>query len=329
MNSSNASGNASGDGTPKKPLTERVLKWVAALSAVISLVFAVQKLAQLMAENGDRSRRIDELTQVADRQKQSGDYSLAWESLAAANKQADAGGTFARMSGNLDDDTQKIRLAKEDLAMVWLDNISVPSGQGFSVTVEKLMPTLEEGVLASQATRKGDLLAHIGWGYFLRGRDGAQRIDPLPQYRQAIAADQANPYAHASWGHWVLWNGGKFEEANEHFRKALAADRGRDRVRELQLSAYRNRGASADTAYVTVIADMVKNKEAIDKAAQKPALWHLTRACAQTGSQELLKELKTAIPKSELPEVYRSLLDEPRDAAEREKQTQCMDALKS
>lgn len=318
---------AANDGTQPKPLMERALKWVAAITAIISLVFAVQKLAQAIAENGDRSRRIEELTQVANRQSQSGDYALAWESLAAANKQAESGGTFARMFGGLDADTRKIRVAREDLAMSWLDHITVPSGQGFSSTVEKLMPSLEEGVLASEATRKADLLAHIGWGYFLRGRDGVQRIDPVPHYQQAIAVDANNPFAHANWGHWLLWNGGKFDEASEHFRSALAANRARNRVRELQLSAYRNRSGSGDTGYVGVVVDMVKNKEDVDKAAAKLALWHLNRACSPTGSNELMTELKSAIPKTDLAEAFRVLSEAPNNDADRVRQTKCAEAF--
>jgi tetratricopeptide (TPR) repeat protein len=264
--------------TRNPSVVERTLKWVGSITAVLTLVFAVQKLLQGQAESSARDREIGELMQIAARQQQSGDYALAAESLQSAAKLTESGGTVARLFGSLDAASAKLRVARQDLSMAWLDDMTVPQGQTFAGMVEPLLPILEQGVLTAEPARRADLLAHIGWGYFLRSRDG-KRLDPLAQYQQAVAADALNPYAHVYWGHWLLWNGGAFTDADAHFKQALQADRTRPLVRRLQLSAYGNRGQDGEVGYVAIVADMLRNQEPIEERSRRLALWNIQRAC--------------------------------------------------
>lgn len=284
--------------------TEKVLKWVGAITAVLSLLFGVQKLVQTVAENNDRERQIAELTQVASTQRQAGDYAAAWDSLAAAQKSAESGGALARMIGRLDAKTLEVRTAREDLAMEWLRNIRVRSGQTFSDIVAKVLPALSQGEASAQGARKADLLAHTGWAYFLRRRDGNSDSDPQRLYDAALQADPANPYAHAFAGHWTLWRRGSIETAQQHFTAALASGREKAFVRDLQLAALRNRGPDGDVPYVTVVAEMTKSQEEVSADARHQAAWVIQRVCRASSDDDTARALKAAAPTETLQSIY-------------------------
>jgi len=136
-----------------------------------------------------------------------------------------------------------VRVAREDLAMAWLDDIRISGQQTFASIVEKLEPVLTAGAVSAKSPqRQADLLAHLGWSYFLRGRELPSSPDPESAYREALRKDPANPYAHAMWGHWILWNHQGLAKAGEHFAVALASARPglRPYVRTMQLSALGN-----------------------------------------------------------------------------------------
>jgi hypothetical protein len=96
--------------------------------------------------------------------------------------------------------------------MVWLRNIILAEGQKFSDIVEKLVPVLARGVSSASGVRKADLLAHIGWAYFLKARNGPGNMDPEQQYRLALEIDPSSPYAHVHWGHWIIWKKGNLDK---------------------------------------------------------------------------------------------------------------------
>lgn len=259
--------------------TEKVLKWVAGITAVLSLIFGVQKLVETVAANNDRQRQVDEASTVARAQQQAGDYAAAWDSFGAALKAAESGGTLARLTGRLDERTVELRAAREDLAMEWLRNIRVSGGQTFSDIVAKLLPALTQGAASSQGARKADLLAHTGWAYFLRSRDGAGDTNPQRAYESALQVDPSNPYAHAFLGHWLLWRGGSIETSQQHFTAALASGREKPFVRTLQLASFRNRGSDGDAPYVAVVREMTKNRESVEPDVQRYADTTIERQC--------------------------------------------------
>ena len=296
----------------QKSWLDRWQKWVVAITALLSLIFALQKLTQTISENNARTRQIAELTQIAQRQQAAGDYAAAWESDGSAIKLAESGGTLAKMIGRLDAQTASLRTAREDVAMAWLDDIHKPSDQKFSDIVDKLQPALEQGAVNATPQRQADLLAHIGWGYFLRGRDGVSAPDPQAQYEQAIRLDAGNPYAHAYFGHWMLWHGGDMSAAAAHFATALKAGRAKALVRGLQLAAYQSR--QSDVPFVATVGEMLRSGEEVRPDSRSLALWHITRACAAGTSGELRAALKRSIPDADLLSEYRTLrTSSPRD----------------
>lgn len=56
------------------------------------------------------------------------------------------------------------------------------------------------GANTSSGARKADLLAHLGWAYFLKQRDGDDSLRPETEYKEALTADADNPYANVFWG---------------------------------------------------------------------------------------------------------------------------------
>ena len=203
------------------------LKWVGYATAILSLIFGVRQLVKLVSDRVESHRKVDALLISEDVELKGRDYASAWRSLDQAVQ--------------LELNSTKVHLAQENLAMAWLEDLHVPQNGTFSDIPEKLEPVLTRGVASTKdSQRSADLLAHIGWSYFLRSRAGVFGLDPAGAYSKAAAQDKNNPYAEAMWGHWILWNHGKLNDASQHFSSALVSGRRHDFVRLLQFAALFN-----------------------------------------------------------------------------------------
>jgi tetratricopeptide (TPR) repeat protein len=154
--------------------------------------------------------------------------------------------------------------------MAWLRDVRVPEGKKFADVVDPLLAVITRGSIDADGVREADLLAHMGWAYFLKSRDAGTDIDPARSYGQALAIDPDNPYAHAFWGHWIIWQRGSIDEANRHFAAALASGREREVVRGLQLPALRNYTApEVELALLRAVDEMRRNGELVDEATRR------------------------------------------------------------
>jgi hypothetical protein len=154
----------------------------------------------------------------------SGNYASAWNLLEQA--------------GALHPVPPEVIDAQERLAMEWLDNARGSELSGSLKDIaDKVSPVLSRGAVAGKGERTADLLAHMGWGDFLRLREGVGGLDPTRQYRRAIEIDSGNVFAHTMWGFEILRKGGSLAEANRHFAVALESKRERQYVRHMQFSA--------------------------------------------------------------------------------------------
>jgi hypothetical protein len=205
-----------------------ILKWVGYATAILSLVFGVRQVVKMVSDRIESHRKVDALLITEDLELKGRDYASAWRTLEQASK--------------LQPDAAKVHLAQENLAVAWLEDIRVREKQEWSSIVDKLEPVLTRGIASTKdSQRSADLLAHVGWCYFLRTRDGVFGMDPAGAYGRAVEKDPNNPYAEAMWGHWILWNGGKLSEASKHFSAGLVTGRHRDFVRNLQCAAISER----------------------------------------------------------------------------------------
>jgi tetratricopeptide (TPR) repeat protein len=223
-------------------------KWVGYATALLSLAAGVGAIVSQISDRRANSHQIDSLLASEKLQTRSNDYASAWRSLDQAEK--------------LNPDSADVRDAQENLAMLWLENISIPEGGKFSDITDKLDPVLTKGVTVSKSPQhQADLESHLGWSYFLRSREGSLSPDPAASYADAVRKDTDNPYAQSMWGHWILWNHGSTDDATTHFSAALASNRERAFVRRLQLSAFLNSHADSADEEIVRIANAIRKEQ--------------------------------------------------------------------
>ena len=289
----------------------RALKWVGAVTSILSLIFGLYQLTNLMAGVRDRQRKIAESLNVENSQRAAGDFSRAWSTLQEAAKLADEGGKLATVMGRLDEVRQRVRLRQEDLAMAWLRDARPGPGRAFSDIVNPVLPVLERGLLTATGERKADLLAHLGWADFLRSRDDGVVRNPEARYREALQLDPGNPYAHANFGHWILWRNGPLEAANREFAAGLKSGRARDYVRSMQFAALQNaRTQATDGEILRLVNDMRKNGEAVDERMRARVLSIYTAAffaSAVIRNEAAAQRLLAAVPPVEQLETFQAL----------------------
>jgi tetratricopeptide (TPR) repeat protein len=285
-----------------------VLKWVGGTTAILSLILGLYQVTKLFSEARERHRSVVELHTVGKDQQNAGNYQGAWTSFEQALERADQGGQLAKMIGQLDADRQLLREAQEDLAMAWVEDIRVPEGRTFSEIVDKLIPVLTRGAANAAAVRKSDLLAHLGWAYFLKRRDSPGTLDPEQYYRQSLETDANNPYGHVHWGHWLIWEGRNLEEGTKHFSAAVASGRALPYVRRIQLAALENaRSETADGEFLRAVNDMRKNQEPVDATTR--ADLH-SRYYFALNSAEAFQRFIAAVPPVEQIATMRALFYE-------------------
>jgi hypothetical protein len=226
-----------------------VMKWVGGATAVLSLLFALERIATSVSDSRTKRNQTVELLRTAALQRQDRHYDDAWRTL----QKAEAVGA----------NTADVRAAEEDVGMEWLRNISVVVGQQtFADIVHQVQPILVRGTLGPNVKRRADLTAHLGWADFLLWKEKGGDLHPEEQYRRAVALDSTNAYAHAMWGHWILYRHGSMDEARTHFSAAIRSGTNLDVARDLQVSALKNLGDSTgDAEMLRVASEMQKRAE--------------------------------------------------------------------
>ena len=240
----------------------RIFKGVGYATALLTLLFGISRIwdagtayyARKAQANALKSQ-VAEMLAVAAVQRAGSDYPAAWETIEKAG------------AVQL---TPDVVHAQEDLAMEWLRWIRVPEGQTSTSIVNKVSPLLTRGVIKSQGSRKADLLAHLGWGDYLRFRENQRQLHPDSYFDEALKEDASNVFAHAFKGFWIIWNRGALKEATSHFQAALDSKREREMVRELQFAALFNyAGLNESDELLRVCSDMVRNSEMITRGIQE------------------------------------------------------------
>ena len=283
-----------------------VMKWIGVAAALLSFGSAVYGVLHAQADLRERGRLISEQLAAGRSQQTAGDYAAAWESFRKAGTAAESDGVFAKLLGGLGSQGRAVRTAQEDLAMQWLRDAHAPEGHTFSEISDKVSDTLATGADEAQGARKADLLAHLGWAYFLKQRDGNTSVHPEEMYRQGIAVDADNPFANVFWGHNILWSQGSIPEANQHFAAALASHRELATVRKFQLAAFNNsQSADFEAQWWRVVDEMHKQGEPLDAGvmAGMTSRYEFVRR-----EDEDLAQLLVVVPAADHVELQRMLL---------------------
>jgi hypothetical protein len=283
-----------------------VMKWVGIVTALISFGGALYGLIHSASELRDHKRVFGEQLESGQAQQAAGDFSNAWDSFTRAETTVADEGVFSKLLGGLSAEQREVQTAEQDLAMEWLRSSRVPEGTQFSTIADKLVSVLTIGANTSSGERKADLLAHLGWAYFLKQRDGDEGLRLESEYKEAVAADAKNPYANVFWGHWILWNHGSLNDANERFAVALSSNRARSVVRHFQLSALANvRSNDTDAAWLRVVSDMQVEGEKADSSLRD----EVCNRYAQALQDEVLKQqILTQVPATRQVELLQSAL---------------------
>jgi hypothetical protein len=288
-----------------------VAKLLGIVTAILSIIFGVNQATSLFSAERERDRHVAELITVSASEQRAGEYSAAWSHLEEAAKLVDATGIIAQWVGNVEKNRAMVRSHQEDLAMAWLEHSRLSGSQSFTDIVRKVTPTLSIGASKAVGTRKGDLLAHLGWGEFLSGRDGAAVADPTARYREALAADPNNPYALAYLGHWETWRHGSLKTANDYFTAALATGRERAWVRGMQLSALRNviHDTDAGVEYLRAVNAMRVNGEDVD-AQTRNEVFQIYYSAFSGGAVDA-RRLIDGLPASEQVVTFKQFFSTP------------------
>ena len=164
-----------------------------------------------------------------------------------------------------------VQTAREDCAMHWLRDVRIRGEtESFTDIVNQLLPILVAGLATAHGERAADLRAHIGWGDFLRAREGAADASPDAHFRRALSDDAGNVYANAMRAHYLALRN-REDDAVAHFSRAVAAKRDLPFVRRLQYAAWLWRAGYAPRA-VRTANEMRLNGEVVN-GPQRNALW--------------------------------------------------------
>jgi tetratricopeptide (TPR) repeat protein len=281
------------------------MKWVAGLTIILMLLFGLWPLVKLVSNFRDRQQQVAQLYEAGKQHHRAEDYQAAWTSFEAAIQLAAADSPLPTLTGRLDTARQQLRDAQEELAMVWLENMTLSQGQTFSNVVEQLVPVLTRGIANANGIRQADLLAHLGWAEFLRSRDGQAGRHLEQRCQEALGIDAQNPYAHANLGHWKLWQSGKLIEARQDFTTALTAGRARDYVRQRQIAALRHmRHDEGEMEILRVVNEMRKNNEKITAKIRSTVYAIYAFAFNRNGR---FQKLIAAVPAAEQLATFRAL----------------------
>jgi hypothetical protein len=225
------------------------LAWVGSITAIFSLIAGIYAGWDFLSGQLEKRRAVERLLAAEAVQLRASDYQSAWKTLAQA--------------ATVDPGSAPVQRAQEDVAIEWLENIHASGDQTFASIVEKLEPVLTRGVASAKSPqRQADLMAHLGWSYFLRSREIPSSPDPEAAYRDALRKDPANPYAHAMWGHWILWNGAPYAKASEHFATALATPRPglRPYIRSMQVSGLANQDTDQNRVEIIRVTNDIRKE---------------------------------------------------------------------
>jgi tetratricopeptide (TPR) repeat protein len=224
-------------------------RYRAPLLVFLSLTVASAGAVRWYQQAQGKRAELMQLYSQAKVQQESGNYEVAWKHFEQAR--------------SLAPNNPEVQEKEAKLAMTWLENVRITNGKGsFWEIVDQVLPALSRCSVSPDKLSAANCLAHMGWGDFLKSREGQRGLKPEQFYQQALALDPENPYAHVLWGFHILTSNGSPDEAKGHFERALASDRERPYVRAMQIAAWLyNRGHPGEDEAIRVINDIRRKGE--------------------------------------------------------------------
>jgi tetratricopeptide (TPR) repeat protein len=266
------------------------LKAVGAVSAAISFLLALNQVTGLVQGFRIHHKEFREAMQAGEQAEKRQDYHAAFDSFKHAL--------------DLDPIDREAQERQTKAATLWLENLHATPDRSFTDTANLLLPVFDKGLVRARGPSAADILAHIGWANFLRYREGVREgVTVDENFRLALEKDPNNVYAHAMWGFWILWQGGKLDVANQHFSAALTSGREKEYVRRLQLAALENpHEDETDVALLRVANEMRRNGETISDQQRREILDDTI--ANRVGSHNRLVAILSALPAEDMQATF-------------------------
>ncbi|MCJ7600345.1 MAG: PDZ domain-containing protein [Desulfobulbaceae bacterium] len=240
------------------------LKWIGAVTALISLIVGSFQLNGLLQASRERSEAVQKLVKAADMQIEYSDLESALQLVEQAIELQPG----SRAAGERQV-TVAMMLLRRGFDYYY-------NKEGWKEKIDSLMPVLYRGAVDADPVKAADALAHIGLANKIR-RKMLNKEFPIEEYFQrAVALDADNVFAHVFWAasclnnSWRMECGNNLEAAEEHFAMAMQDGRHQDYVRRKRFDSLR--ATSVEGANFLLIGEMItswRNNVPLDAKQQR------------------------------------------------------------
>ncbi|MBU0967373.1 MAG: PDZ domain-containing protein [Proteobacteria bacterium] len=223
------------------------LKWIGAVTALISLVAGSFQLNGLLQSSRERSESVQKLVKAADMQIEYGDLDSALQ--------------LAEQALELQPGSREAGERQVTVAMMMLRRGFDYTREGYNKKIDSLLTVLYRGAVDSDPVRAADALAHIGLANKIRQFNQNKHFPVKEYFQRAVALDRDNVYAHVFWADSCLANGYRLDcgdnlqAAVKHYTMAMQDGRQQDYVRRQRFDQLR--GSSVEGADILLIGDMI------------------------------------------------------------------------
>jgi tetratricopeptide (TPR) repeat protein len=284
-----------------------VMAWVGGASAILGLIGVLTGWFHTFSNAHTQTAEVKALMATASSQTKQGEYEAAVKTYGQILKS--------------DPVNSEVLEAQLDTAMDWVENFQVLVPEGQTATsaagqqLDEIMPVLDAGLARSKGTRAADVQAHLGWAHWLNWHIAEREFGPTAEkdLRAAVELDKSDVYANAMLGNWMLQNHGSFAEAIGHLNTAVATEKARPLVREMQIGGllhYEVPGARREL--VKAVDDMRKNNEPLEEDMKRRIVGFCCDAAMSSEAE--LKESLLAVPKDDVWKTYQWLDDAADDS---------------
>jgi tetratricopeptide (TPR) repeat protein len=280
-----------------------LLKWVGAVTAIVSLIIGVDRLGGILTEWRERSVAVQQYVAAARIQSEMGDFPGAWSlieqalSITPASESALAGQT--------------------NVAMAWLRDFKRPQGGlTYSDIIDPLMLTLYRGAVDADISKAADAMAHIGWANYLRRLDDRRELEVDAYFQRALEMDPANIYAHVYWACWLLHDSNtnsygqdRVVMAEGHFGAALKTGRQRPFVVENRFIALARTPLPGGDVAAIAAADAMRRENGTLPLSERIEVLERFRTVFRTqfAQGQFLQRLLQQLPAEDVLATYRWL----------------------
>ncbi len=232
------------------PLNKRIMIWVGAVTAILSLGFGLQTLYMQLITKVESKNEVESLILSSQIQLDAGDHLQAWKILGKGDQ-------YGVMQ-------EELVTAKIKTAFLWLRNMRANEKVGsWTENTLRILPILSKVAITAEGEYLADIYAHMGWADFLRLRDGNFSLNPEIYYKKALAVDPGNAYANTMLGHWLYWQNKDVERGAKHYQIAIKNGRDLKYTRHVQFSSYKNL-SYINVEILKLLNEMKLNGETID-----------------------------------------------------------------